>query len=308
MIIIEKINYTAPAKDTGGVERFVEHLSRSLTRKGHDVKLFINKDSKSDIAEVIDKLPRSYDIIHFHGDCPDEHGMVLPSNKWMATCHSGPPPLPHEIAKETKYNPNYIGVSQAVCNMRGFSSFIHNGVEPGEFYTSPKEDYYLWIGGTDWAEQKALFSTIFLAKKLNINLIVAGAGKDRQVIDELNRLCTGKVRYVGIVNGKEKLDLISKAIASFMIGTVHDACPLSSIEAQMCGTPVIARPAGAHPEMIRNGVNGFICNNEQEIVKAILKSRQIDKDKCRQYAIEKFSIDVCADNYIKKFQEIISRK
>jgi glycosyltransferase involved in cell wall biosynthesis len=301
--VVHAVRYTAPAKNAQGVERVTDALSLAQSKMGMTVNMLINKDSICDL-DIVEHIPPDADIVHYQGGIPEDfgHQTKIP---WISTCHSGPPPLPNEIEIARKYRSHFVGVSKAVCKMRGFYDYVYNGLNENDFWISPKEDYYLWMGGTDWGEEKALFSTINLAKKLKIKLIVAGGGRNIHIIDHLKSMCDEKIKYVGMMNGKEKIDLLSKAKAMFMIGRVNDACPVSSIESMMCGTPVIARNAGAHPEMIKNGVSGYICMNDGEIAKAAIMCKNISSQKCREYAIGNFSSKICAINYFKVYERMI---
>jgi len=77
------------------------------------------------------------------------------------------------------------------------------------------------------------------------------------------------------------------------------------IESMACGTPVLAFPRGATPEIIQNGLNGFLCNNITDMVYAILDISKINRRKCRQIARERFGVDTMYRGYLKMYERIL---
>jgi glycosyltransferase involved in cell wall biosynthesis len=142
-----------------------------------------------------------------------------------------------------------------------------------------------------------------MAKKMNLKLKIAGTGNNKDTIDQVKSMCNNKIEFLGVVNGQEKKDLLSGAKALFMIGSILDACPLTSIEAWASGTPVIARSVGVHPEIVTNDV-GFLCNTDSDISRAILNIEKIDKKKCYNYVVDKFSHTNSAKEYVEIYEKI----
>jgi glycosyltransferase involved in cell wall biosynthesis len=163
----------------------------------------------------------------------------------------------------------------------------------------------LWLAGTDWGEGKGLFTTIMLAKKLKFNLIVAGTGHNQQIINQIKSLCDNRIQYIGAVNGARKAEVIASAKALFHLSRLGDACPGTIPEAQVSGTPVVAYPDGALPEMIIDGKTGFLCNSESDIVKAIIKIKKIKPSDCRENALNKFHYIDASKKYIYYYEQMI---
>jgi len=74
-----------------------------------------------------------------------------------------------------------------------------------------------------------------------------------------------------------------------------------------CGTPVIAYNRGSMPELIENNLSGLLVNNLQEAIDAISAVEFINRRKCYEYGIAKFSMDTMIDNYIKAYETILSK-
>jgi len=83
---------------------------------------------------------------------------------------------------------------------------------------------------------------------------------------------------------------------------------LVMIEAMACGTPVIARPMGAAPEVVVHGVTGVLADSHDELVAAVAKVRSLDRAACRRHVEENFSVDAMADRYECIYNEVASRQ
>jgi len=80
------------------------------------------------------------------------------------------------------------------------------------------------------------------------------------------------------------------------------------LEAMMCGTPVIAFKRGSMPELITEGINGFLPLNISEAVLAIESLYKIDPKNCRAYAVKKFGLETMINNYIEAYRTVIQNR
>jgi glycosyltransferase involved in cell wall biosynthesis len=296
--------YTAPARDSQGAGRIMEGLAKSFVKMGHEVVLKANPDSTGGPVPLVKEIPSDCDIIHFcqwhPGFNHDQYG-----TPWVATLFGGGMETDPEFFRASKQNPHLICVSEFVRNRLDALKYIWNSSDPDDFiYSDKKEDYFLWMAGTDWGESKGLFSTIRLAKKLRFKLLLAGSGKNQQMIETIKTFCDDKIQYIGSINGKEKAEILSKAKAFILLTQVGDACPTVVSESMLSGTPVIGSTFGSVPELINNKV-GFVCKNDAEFAKAIINIDKIDSKDCRELGLSKMSSDVAAKEYVKTFEKMI---
>lgn len=112
-----------------------------------------------------------------------------------------------------------------------------------------------------------------------------------------------QIVYVGEVNDSQKNELLGKSKAMLFPLSGDEAFGLVMIEAMACGTPVIAFNHAAAPEVVENGVTGFIVNNEAEMMDALSKISTIDRANCRKMAEEKFDVKVVALQYLQLFND-----
>jgi len=112
-----------------------------------------------------------------------------------------------------------------------------------------------------------------------------------------------QIVYVGPVNDAQKNELLGKSKAMLFPLSGDEAFGLVMIEAMACGTPVIAFNHAAAPEVIDEGISGFIVNSEEDMLIAVEKIPLIDRNKCRQIAEQRFDVKVVAAAYLNLFNE-----
>lgn len=291
-------NYVYPAKNSAGSERVAEALVKGFVKLGHEIVMHIDPNSIGVPVPIVTKIPQDFDIVHCQGE--DFSDCEIP---FISTVHGGgsDPPDAH-----WKHDPHFVCVSDFICKLVGKKQFVHSCVEPDDFiYKNRKEDYFLWISGTDWGEGKSLFTTILLAKKMGFKLKLAGTGKNQQIIDEIKKYCNSKIEYLGAVNGKEKAELIASAKAVILYTRLPDACPLVVAESLISGTPIIGSINGSLPELIVHNQTGILCKNENELPRAVASVSKIKPEECRQYALKHFSNIVACEKYLKLYKNVI---
>jgi len=306
MKVVQICNYVAPAKDSMGTQRVVEALSSGLRELGHHIYYFIDPSSDID-GEIVNKIPADADIVHFHGDFPEDFGYASDDFPWINTCHGGGHEPVDVFSGIGDSKDHIVAISKFVMNRLSLPDYAYNCINEDDFiFRKDKSDYFLWLAGTDWGEQKGLFSSIELANKYNFKLKIAGTGKDKKIIEKVRSLCSANVEYVGAINGEQKAELLADARAVLNIGRIQDAFCLVSVEAMISGTPVIARDVGAHPEIILDKKTGIICRSEPEILRAILSvNKMIDPFECQKYSLENFSKKIVAKSYLKIYEKMI---
>jgi glycosyltransferase involved in cell wall biosynthesis len=303
MKIIQVCDYVPPAKDAMGAERIVERIAKGLVQLGHEVALKV--DPKAYLCPVdgatLTQNVKGADVLHFHGWDPDHYDSFgIP---WVATIHGY---QLHQAQKQAYRMKNVVAVSQFAARSIGATQYVWNCADPEEFQYEPKKDeYFVWLAGTDWGEAKGLFTTIDLAKKLKIPLKIAGSGSNRDHIERIQEACDDKIEYLGSVNGAEKVNLIQKAKALFLFTRVPDACPCVVSEAMMCGTPVIGSKNGAMTEIVTHNMTGFTCTSFAEFVRAVRTIDRIAPKVCREYAEKFYSINESARRYTRIYEKII---
>jgi glycosyltransferase involved in cell wall biosynthesis len=112
------------------------------------------------------------------------------------------------------------------------------------------------------------------------------------------------VDLVGEVGGHDKDEFLGNASALVFPIRWPEPFGLVMIEALACGTPVLALRAGSVPEVIRDGVTGFICESEDALVAAVGRISEIDRGRCRDEAERRFSAGAMADGYERVYERL----
>lgn len=154
---------------------------------------------------------------------------------------------------------------------------------------------------------KGTHTAIEIARKAGLPLKIAGLIQDevyfnREVkpnIDDEN------IYYLGNVGPELRQKLLGGAKALLHPIYFEEPFGLSVIEAMMCGTPVIAFNRGSMPELIKEGLNGYLPTNIQESILAIQAIDKIDTQTCRDYALKNFSLDTMVNAYIETYSKIL---
>ena len=116
------------------------------------------------------------------------------------------------------------------------------------------------------------------------------------------------VTYVGAVDPAERDRLLGSARALLHLITFEEPFGLSVVESLATGTPVIATPLGSMPELIRDGVTGFLVADEDAAVTAVGRLDELDRQACRDEAVARFHLQGMVDAYLSLFSEVLARK
>lgn len=112
-------------------------------------------------------------------------------------------------------------------------------------------------------------------------------------------------RYIGPVGFARKRRLLTAARCLLLPSLAPETSSLVAMEALACGTPVIAFPAGALPEIIEHGRTGFLVDTDREMAAAIDAAGDIDPETCRMYARERFDVGAMAARYLERYRALV---
>ncbi len=158
---------------------------------------------------------------------------------------------------------------------------------------------------------KGVHIAIDIAQRTGRRLIIAGNHTDagdsgrywREVVKP--RLNDPRIEYVGPVNDAQKSRLLGQAAALVVPIQWDEPFGVVFIEAMACGTPVISCARGALPEIVRDGVEGFLGNGADDLAGAIARLGEIDRQACRRRVEECFSVERIVDTYEQLYRELL---
>ena len=181
---------------------------------------------------------------------------------------------------------------------------IYHGLPLSLFsFTERPEEYLAFLGRID--PEKGPDVAIRVAHAAGLPLRIAAKiprGQNRYFQETIKPLVEGDgAHFVGEVNDLQKQDLLGKALALLFPINWPEPFGLVMIEAMACGTPVIAWPRGSVPEVIEDGVTGFIVESEADAVAAIGRARHLDRRRIRETFETRFSSRRMAEAYLESY-------
>ncbi len=167
-------------------------------------------------------------------------------------------------------------------------------------------DYLLFYGRIH--PDKGVAEAIEVARRSGRRLLVAGIVHDHAYFERevAPHLDDDRVRYLGHVGPDQRDALLGGALALLHLINFNEPFGLSVAESMACGTPVIARPRGSMPELIRDGGNGFLVGSIEEAVAAVERAASLDRAAIRRHAETHFSVGRMADEYLRAYRRVVS--
>ena len=202
-----------------------------------------------------------------------------------------------------------------------FIDVIYHGLPVEDFEFSYKSgDYLMWLGRI--TPRKGLSQAIEVAKRLGKKLIIAGVvnPRDNDYFEKKIRLCIdGKlIKFVGALNHTAKVKYLKKAFVLLYPVSWEEPFGLVMTEAMATGTPVVGFKNGAVPEVVRDGVTGFIIDSKKGVkglVEAVKKMEQWSSKTmeqcryaCRKHVEENFSIKKMVEGYEGVYEQILKQR
>jgi glycosyltransferase involved in cell wall biosynthesis len=329
-----------PPKKYGGMERIVSYLTEELVLQGHEVFLFAMPGSTtgarlispprtsqeewsySDIDQIImmsqlSNLSSEFDVIHVHPTYPQYWPLFLRllGKPHLITHHTDVPDL-SGIAHAVRgfFDVPLASISNAQrepAPWLNWQATLYHGL-PLDLYTYQEkpEEYLAFIGR--FSPNKGLPDAIEIAKQAGMKLKIAGMpflpdGQQyfESVIQPL--LKNSMVEYVGELDDNEKQSFLGGARALLFPIMWEEPFGLVMIEALACGTPVIAYRRGSVPEVITDGVTGFVVGNAQEAVGAVKKIQSLSRRRCRQEVEERFSVARMCREHVSLYETLADK-
>lgn len=321
----------------GGTERVVSVLVEALVRRGHDVTLFASGDSVTS-ARLVATCPRGlrldpevrdyvaatvlhagevyrrageFDVIHNHVDYVAFPFARLSRVPTVTTTH-GRLDLP-EVRRLFGSFPEQrlVSISYAqrdpVPELNWIGN-VYNAIDIEQYHFRPDYgDYLVFLGRI--CPEKRPDRAIEIARDVGMRLIIAAKVDpvDREywehAIEPLVR-SSKLIEYIGEVNEQQKDELLGGAYAYLFPIDWPEPFGLTMAESMATGTPVVTFRSGSTPEIVVDGVTGFICDTMRQMLSAIEKVSNLDRRACREHVERHFTPDVMVAGYEEIYERL----
>jgi len=308
-----KINVTKVIDN--GLSALKKNNRKSILKEPHvgnaEVNKIFNLWDQYLIAQMFKEAEKGkYDILHIH---PVDRALPLAlSHSKVPTVYTLHDPIYPWRARIFKMfsspNQHYVSISDSQRKPApdlNYLATIYNGIDINTFPFSKDHDNYLLFVGRLHPE-KGVAEAVEVARRSGEKLLIIGppvTGEywDKKVAPYLNK----KIQYLGYVPYKKLYQYYQRAKATLVPIRWEEPFGLVMTESMACGTPVIAFRRGSVSEIVVDNKNGFIVDTVDQMIAAVKKIGQINREDCRAHVEKKFAIKHMVDCYEKEFLKII---
>jgi glycosyltransferase involved in cell wall biosynthesis len=326
-----------PPKLYGGTERVVYSLTEELVAMGHDVTLFASGDSVTSatlapmrdralrldpsvidwvaiyhrMVELIYRRKDEFDVLHFHIDYFPLSLFTRQNVPFLTTLHGRLDIAEFGEVYGTFRDAPFVSISDSqrkpIPRLNWVRTVLH-GMPATLLTPQPvRQEYAAFLGRI--SPEKGVDKAIRIAARAGLKLKIAAKvdNADKKYYDtEIKPLIENNpnVEFIGEINDQQKPAFLSGAHALLFPIDWPEPFGLVMIEAMACGTPVIAFRSGSVPEVIDDGVSGFVVTNEDEAVAAIGKLHTLDRAEVRATFDRRWTARRMAQDYVDLYEQL----
>jgi glycosyltransferase involved in cell wall biosynthesis len=337
---VAPLTEAVPPKLYGGTERIVSYLTDELVALGHDVTLFASGDSTTTatleaawpkalrlderirdsiaphmaLVETVARRADAFDIVHLHVDYIGYSVLKRIGVPFLATLHGRLDLTELQQLYNLFDDVPVVSISDSQREplpQANYAATVYHGLPERALLPGfGAEGYLAFIGRI--SPEKAPDAAIRIAGNAGKQLKIA-AKVDRVDLDYFTSrieplLAAPHVDFIGEIGDDAKSAFLGNASALVFPIAWREPFGLSMIEAMACGTPVIAFRNGSVPEVVEDGVTGFIVDNEDEAVAAVQRINTLDRARVRHVFEQRFTARRMAEDYVSVYRRLIARE
>lgn len=336
---IVPLHVAVPPAGYGGTERVVYNLTEALVSRGHEVTLFATGDSRTSAKlvplaekaicfdpaiewaalhmaelEYVYNRAHQFDVIHSHLDYLTLPYISRTTTPTVLTLHGRLDQPEFRRVFNANLGANYVSISNSqrrdVPDINWVATVYH-GIDVASFPYSPRRGKYLAFVGR-MSPEKRCDMAIAIARRTGIPLKIAAKidHKERPYFERVIRplLDDPLVEFLGEQNEDEKRALLRDALALLLPIDWPEPFGMAFIEALACGTPVLTRPCGSVPELLQDGLTGYIAEDEDALAAAVGRLDRISRLACRHWAEQRFDRQRMAAGYERVYERARQRQ
>jgi glycosyltransferase involved in cell wall biosynthesis len=325
-----------PPPAYGGTESVIDRLARGLVRAGHEVLLSAASNSTCPVPRVggTDEAPdaapvcadtiaelrhvvTSYaamtdvDVVHDHTLTGALSGRAPTGTPVVTTAH-GPFDATLGPLYRAMRGVGLIAISHHQASTAGgaqLAGVIHHGIDVDSVPEGRGGGGYASFLGR-MCPDKGPREAALIARAAGVPLRMAAKVREQAERDyfeaEVKPLLCADVEFLGELGSEEKLELLGGSFA--LVNPMQWAEPfgLVMIEALATGTPVVATPVGSAPELLDEGLTGYLGTSIPALAEALLDASYLDRGTCREVAGRRFSSDRMVDDHVRLYEGLLS--
>lgn len=323
----------------GGTERVIDALRGELLARGHAVTTFASGDSEMRgegvvtvpralrpagsrddpaawyMATLLDVRDRAgdFDVVHVHLDV---FGATIAAGLAVPVVHTfhGRLDLPGYDRVLPRMGGRLVAISRSQAASRPdtvWTAVVHNGLAFRPTPEVARGPGLAFVGRVD--PEKGIVEAIEIARRAGRHLRIAAKvgtrpherAYDEDVFRPALRRAGASVEYLGEISGVDRDRLLAESFASLMPVTWPEPFGLAAIESLACGTPLLAFPRGALPEILRDGVDGFFGADVEDLAARVDDCGSLDRAAIAASARERFSAARMADAYEAIYRDAV---
>lgn len=337
--VLASIAHRTPPRGYGPWEQVASTIAEGLVARGHDVTLFATAESRT-AGRLHAVAPRGYEEdpgidakvhegLHIAAAFERAEELDVLSNQFdflpltysrlvrtpvVTTVHGFSSEAIVPVYKEYGDVARYVSISDADRHPDlTYEATVHHGIDTDAFtFVAEPGGYLLFLGRIH--PDKGTAAAIEVARRAGLPLVIAGIVQDRAYFTESVEPHLGRdgVTYVGPVGPQERDRLLGGALALLHLIGFDEPFGLSVVEALATGTPVVAHARGSMPELLRDGVTGYLVAAQQpgerteQAVQAVADVAGLDRRACRDDAVRRFSHHRMVEAYEALFARVVS--
>jgi glycosyltransferase involved in cell wall biosynthesis len=322
-----------PPQQYGGSEWIAHWLCEGLGARGHDVTLVATADSSTDVRvvsafderpsgmgediapELVQTLEAREAIDRIRPDVVHDHAFVSPvaaagDTAYVVTAHSAGHPPFDEYYRRLSRRISLVAISDAqrrhLPDAR-WADTVPNAIDVASFPLGGGGEDFVFLGRI--TETKGADVAAEAAHRAGASLVLAGRvelpEEEAYFEERLRPLIDERVLFLGEVDTDQKRSLLAGARAMLFPIDWDEPFGMVVVESLACGTPVIAFRRGAVPELIEDGVTGFVVDDVEGMVQAMGRVGELDRGACRRSVEGRFDIDRMVDGYEALYRRLL---
>jgi len=330
------ITWPTPPPGYGPWEQIAFNIAEGMRRRGLDVTLFATGNSQFDgriesvvpvgcaedpalngdvfsalhIGRLMERADQ-FDLIHNNFDWkPMTYALGRKTPPMLTTVHGFSSPQILAAYYACAWRSFYASISNADRDPGlSYLATTYNGIDPQEFTFNDKPGEYLVFLGR-FHPEKGTHLAIEIAKRSGKQLKIAAIPHDHEYFATMvePHIDGEQIQFLGEVRREARNELLSNALALVHMTTRPERFGLTMIEAMACGTPVLGANMGSVPEIVVDGVTGFVCDTVDDAIEKVPHLASLDRRACRARVEAEFTVDRMIDRYIGAYTQAVEQK